>query len=61
VANIIKTPLPASVAENRKEINLEKIRKVYSREKIIDDYESLMLEACGIKKMVILPAAAQAV
>ena len=40
-------------------INIEKIRTIYNMEKNIDDYERLMLQACGEKTMIIKPAPAR--
>jgi glycosyltransferase involved in cell wall biosynthesis len=41
VKNIVHQPLNNSLAIDRKQQNLEKIRKTYNWEKIIDDYEKI--------------------
>lgn len=41
VKNIVNQPLNNSLAIDRKQQNLEKIRKTYNWEKIIDDYENI--------------------
>lgn len=61
VSRIINTPKPATVVQQWKEINLERINTIYAPERIADAYENLMLQACGKKKLVILPAAAAVV
>ncbi len=58
IAAVISFPKTVSVIEKWKKINLDKIRMIYNQEKITDDYEYLMLGACGIKKLVVQPAAA---
>lgn len=52
IAAIINKPADPALAEHRKYSNIEKIRTIYSLEKNIDDYEELMLAACGQKKPV---------
>jgi glycosyltransferase involved in cell wall biosynthesis len=53
VAGIINAPRTTSTIDNWKKINLDKIRTIYNQEKIVDDYEELMLNACGVKKMIV--------
>jgi len=59
VASIIDTPDNYPALDERKKINIEKIRTIYNMEKNIDDYERLMLEACSEKTMIIKPAPAR--
>ncbi|MEI9807324.1 MAG: DUF1972 domain-containing protein [Bacteroidota bacterium] len=61
IAQIINTPKAATTIDRWKKTNLDRIRMIYNQEKIADAYEQLMLDACGIKKMIIQPAAAAAV
>ncbi|HMG68257.1 MAG TPA: DUF1972 domain-containing protein [Chitinophagaceae bacterium] len=61
VSTIINTPKDLSLIEQWKKINLKKIRMVYSKEKIIEAYESLMLNACGQTNLLIQPSVAKAV
>ena len=58
VATIINTPDKCPMVDERKRINIERIRTIYNMEKNIDDYERLMLQACGEKTMVIKPSPA---
>lgn len=58
VATIMDTPNNCRIADERKHSNIEKIRTVYNIEKNIDDYERVMLEACGIKKLIFKPMTA---
>jgi glycosyltransferase involved in cell wall biosynthesis len=53
VAGIIDSPQNSFVAAKRKQSNLDRIRTFYSMEKNIEDYEQLMLMACGEKKISI--------
>ena len=41
-----------------KKMNIEKVRHIYNKEKVIDEYENLMLMSCGEEKPVIQLAAA---
>ena len=50
-----------SAIESWKKLNLDKIKDHYDPENITDRYEEVMLNACGVKKMIIQPAAAAAV
>jgi len=61
VKNIINTPVNLSTINQWKKINIEKIGIIYNREKIIDDYESLMASLCGQPKLIIQPPVAKAV
>ena len=45
IKNIINNLVPGVEIANRKELNLEKIKKVYSWEKVINDYETIFLHA----------------
>jgi glycosyltransferase involved in cell wall biosynthesis len=56
VTTIINTPDNYPTVDERKKINIERIRTIYNMEKNIDDYERLMLQACGEKTMMIKPA-----
>ena len=56
VATIIDTPDSYPVANHRKQLNIEKIRTVYNIEKNIDDYERIMLQACGREKLILKPS-----
>ena len=53
VTRIINTPKDFSTINQWKKINIEKIRTIYSQEKIIDDYENLMLSVCGLSKIIL--------
>lgn len=48
IANIIDNPPNEKILEERKRINLEKIKTFYSWEKIIDDYEKVFLSSSVI-------------
>lgn len=61
IAEIINRPLATATLDRWKKLNLDKIRTIYDQEKIVDDYEELMLNACGEKKIIIKPAVAEAV
>ena len=50
VSNIIDRPQPPSEIEERKVNNVEKIRKLYSWDRIIDDYEQVFIKAVALKK-----------
>ncbi|MFC0773504.1 DUF1972 domain-containing protein [Terrimonas alba] len=56
VSTIIDMPENNTAVNERKKSNLEKIRNIYNIEKNIDDYEQLMLRACGEKKMIFKPS-----
>ena len=58
VATIIDTPDNSPAAYHRKQINLERIRTVYNIKKNIDDYERVMLQACGHTKLILKPSPA---
>lgn len=58
VTSIMNAPADNSVALERKQTNIDRIRTIYNVEKNIDEYERLMLEACSEKKMVLEPSAA---
>jgi glycosyltransferase involved in cell wall biosynthesis len=61
VATIINTRRDNSVVNEWKKINFEKIRSIYNQARIIEAYESLMLDACGQTSLVIQPSVAKAV
>jgi glycosyltransferase involved in cell wall biosynthesis len=61
VANIINTAKSILTINEWKQEYREKIRTIYNQDKITDAYENLMLNACGITKMVVQPVAAAAV
>ena len=61
VASIIDTRDNYAVLVERKKINMEKIRTIYNMEKNIDDYERLMLQACGEKTVILKPAPARSI
>jgi glycosyltransferase involved in cell wall biosynthesis len=61
VTRIIDTPKGLSTINHWKRINIEKIRTIYSQEKIIDDYENLMLSLRGQSKLIIQSPVAKAV
>ena len=50
VKKIITQPLNNSLATDRKQQNLEKIKKIYTWEKIINKYEQVLKEVFGKKK-----------
>ena len=50
VKKIIMQPLNNSLATDRKQQNLEKIKKIYTWEKIINKYEQVLKEVFGKKK-----------
>jgi len=45
IKNIINNPVAGADIPDRKELNLEKIKKVYSWDKVINDYETIFLHA----------------
>jgi glycosyltransferase involved in cell wall biosynthesis len=55
VTQIITEPKDNSVIAQWKKLNIEKIRKIYNHDKIIDDYEDLMIRACREKAMIMHP------
>lgn len=57
VTNIISDRKDPSTIHEWRKINMEKIRTIYNPEKIIDDYEDLMLNVCGKRKLIIQPVA----
>ena len=61
VATIINSPTDNTATDKRKQLNIEKIRNIYNLEKNIDDYESLMLQACNKKNLILTSSAAAAV
>jgi glycosyltransferase involved in cell wall biosynthesis len=61
VMKIINTPPDLLTITQWRKINIEKIATIYNREKIIDDYESLMLSVCGRSKLIIQSPVAKAV
>lgn len=56
VSTIIDAPADYPVADQRKQLNLEKIKTIYSIEKNIDDYERIMLQACGHTTLILQPS-----
>jgi glycosyltransferase involved in cell wall biosynthesis len=61
VTRIINTPMAATKLLQWKNLNMEKLRTIYTHERITDAYENLMLSACGQKQLIMLPATAEAV
>ena len=61
LATIINSPTDNTATDKRKQLNIQKIRNIYSMEKNIDDYESLMLQSCGKKNLILTSSAAAAV
>lgn len=61
VTRIINTPKDPSLINQWKKINIERIRTIYNREKIVDEYENLMLSLCGQSKLIIQQPVAKAV
>ncbi len=57
VAKIIRDKKSFSQVSAWKKLNFEKIKTIYNPEKIIDDYEDLMLKVCGQRKLIIHPVA----
>lgn len=45
IENIINNPVSGANIADRKKLNLEKIKKLYSWEKVINDYETIFLHA----------------
>ena len=56
VTRIINAPEDKLMINQWKRINQEKVRIIYNQEKIIDDYEALMLSACEQRMRIIRPA-----
>jgi glycosyltransferase involved in cell wall biosynthesis len=48
-----------SLIQQRKDLNIKKIKTIYDLEKNISDYERIMFSACGEKAMVLQPAVAE--
>jgi len=46
---VINTAIDENIIQKRKKSNIEKIRSVYDPQKIIDDYEKLMVQAISTK------------
>jgi len=61
ITSIINTPKDVSIIDQWKKINLERIRTTYNQEKIINEYENLMLDTCGQSKLIIQRSVAEAV
>jgi glycosyltransferase involved in cell wall biosynthesis len=61
VSKIINNPATLPSVEEWKKTNIEKIRAIYNQEKIIDSYEKMMLNACGVKNILMQPAVAEAI
>jgi glycosyltransferase involved in cell wall biosynthesis len=61
VTRIINAPKDLATINQWKKINIEKIRTIYNWEKIIDEYENLMLSVSGQAKLIIQPQVAKAV
>ena len=59
VTGIINTPDNCPMAMERKQLNIERIRRIYNIEKNVDDYERLMLQACSEKSIIVKAAAAR--
>lgn len=56
VTEIINAPKDHSIIDQWKKLNIEKIRRIYNQNKIVDDYEELMLRACREKETMIRPS-----
>jgi len=61
VTRIINAPKDSLMINQWKNINIEKVRTIYNREKILDEYENLMLSLCGQSKLIIQQPVAKAV
>lgn len=61
ISGLINRDTPPVVIEKRKQKNLQRICDFYNKERIADEYEYVMLEACGVREMIVQPAAAAAV
>lgn len=59
IAGLIDHPKDRFVAEQRKRANIEKINTVYHLEKNVDDYENLMLTACGETSRIFISSVAE--
>jgi glycosyltransferase involved in cell wall biosynthesis len=53
VTEIINAPKDAAIIDKWKKLNMEKIRTIYSQQKIVDEYEDLMLNACSKQQLII--------
>ncbi len=60
VSTVIGSPQNDLLTYQWKKINTARISTIYNKEKIVDAYEKMMLEACGIKKPVVKPSVALA-
>jgi glycosyltransferase involved in cell wall biosynthesis len=61
VSSVINTPKDSQLLAKWKKLNLEKIQRIYDEQKIIDEYEAIMLDALGQASLVIQPSVAEAV
>jgi glycosyltransferase involved in cell wall biosynthesis len=61
VANLLRHPLKSELSASWKMANLKKIHTLYNKERIVDAYERLMLEACGVNNLILQPFTAKAV
>jgi len=61
ITRIISSPKPAHIVDQWKQTNITKIKTIYDPDRITDAYESLMLQCCGKKELVMLPSTAAAV
>jgi glycosyltransferase involved in cell wall biosynthesis len=59
IASIIDYPRDRFLIEQRKSANIDKINTIYHLEKNIDDYEDLMLSACGETSRIFMPSVAE--
>lgn len=53
VSQIMNAPFDTLTLNQRKQLNIERIRNIYNIEKNIDDYESLMLEVCNSRSVTV--------
>lgn len=61
VSEIINSQENTTAVKQWKKINADRIRTIYDKEKIIDDYENLMLNVSGQTKLVLQNQVARAV
>ena len=61
IQSIINNPKAVSTVEQWKKFNIEKVKTIYNQEKIVASYEKMMLNACGVKDIILQPVIAKAV
>ena len=61
IKTIVTTAPIASSTVFRRKMNTEKVISIYNQQKIVNDYENLMLSVCGRKMPVMTPVAMEAV